>query len=179
MSNLFVITGLSGTGKSSILRKLRTSLLESEHRLRDLDASGVPTGADNSWRVKRVHSLLEKAETDAAEGIQTVLCGTLLPADFANSSLPQAFCLLQADPETIRARLLGRYASDSAASELFRVTRLSPAGFIHDLESNRAAFEHAVLEHPKVHCVDTSSGVLAKSANEVLSWLLAAARHQV
>ena len=174
MSRLFVITGVSGAGKTSILVQLRASLLEAEHQLCDLDASGVPTGADDAWRVKRAHSLLEQAENDAARGISTVLGGMLLPTDFAGSALPEAFCLLQASAETIRGRLLSRYASDSAASELYRITGLSPAGFIHNLERHRAAFERAVLEHPKVHCVDTSSATLAESASEVLTWIRAA-----
>lgn len=48
--NVLFITGVSGSGKSTILHRLRHQLPDDRYSVHDLDENGVPENADFAWR---------------------------------------------------------------------------------------------------------------------------------
>lgn len=113
---MYFISGVNGVGKSSVMPHLRTLLPESEFTIVDFDSRGVPDGADRSWRIAEATHWAGEGTKASAAGKKLIVCGFVKPQDFAD--LPEEIrseikiLVLDADEETVRARLVGRYTKD-------------------------------------------------------------------
>jgi energy-coupling factor transporter ATP-binding protein EcfA2 len=172
---LFVLTGVSGTGKSTLLAALNDLLPASSLRQNDIDEDGVPSNADDSWRRRRVAGWYAKASVSARNGTPALLAGTVLPEDVAacaSPDLPVRFCLLEADARSITERLLARFATPIAAESLKRVVGLSAPEFIATVLRHqpgfRSCFERCSFDWMSL---DTSTLSVADAAGVVISWI--------
>jgi broad-specificity NMP kinase len=134
---IYFISGVCGVGKSSIIPHLKNFLPSDKFDVRDFDERGVPDGADRNWRKSEVKKWLEVGELSAQEGISTVVCGFVKRSDFeevSTESIPEIkTVLLDADSETIRKRLMGRYSVNGVFDETKKVIGKPVTEFI---ESN-------------------------------------------
>ena len=132
----FFISGVCGVGKSAIIPYLKKLLPSEKYDVRDFDERGVPDGADHSWRKAEVKKWLEVAKESAGRGVVTVICGFVKSKDFedlVSGDLEAEILLLDADSETIRKRLVGRYSKNGVFDETQKVIGRSVNDFI---ESN-------------------------------------------
>lgn len=117
----YFISGVNGVGKSSVMPYLRTLLPETDFSVIDFDSRGVPDGADRTWRIAEAKHWIEEGVAANASGKQLIVCGFVKPQDFAD--LPETaqaqiqIIVLDADEETVRTRLIGRYTKDGVFDE--------------------------------------------------------------
>ncbi len=114
MSKTYFITGVCGTGKTSVLKALRGKLSEG-FDLHDLDERGVPKGGGRQRRFEETKYFISLAEENAQKGIATIISGFARASELKELALGNeniVLILLDASPETIRARIMGRYPSE-------------------------------------------------------------------
>jgi len=104
---------------------LRALLPTEKYTVLDFDSRGVPDGADHSWRQSESRYWLEEGTRTSADGKELIVCGFVKPADFneiTDESTPVVrIIVLDADGETIRKRLIGRYTKDGMFDETQKV----------------------------------------------------------
>lgn len=115
----YFISGVNGVGKSSVMPFLRTLLPEST--VVDFDSRGVPDGADKNWRIAEATHWANEGIAASASGKLFIVCGFVKPQDFADLSEALRseikIIVLDADEETVRRRLMGRYTKDGVFDE--------------------------------------------------------------
>lgn len=136
MPKIIFITGVCGSGKSSLIPHLKTRLPGEQFDIRDFDERGVPDNVGRQWRLNETKRWLGVGAKNAKNGISTIIAGFSKPDEIQN--MPSAedveilFCLLDASPDTIRKRLSGRYATQESQKEIKRVSGDTPEQFIED-----------------------------------------------
>lgn len=129
----FILTGVSGAGKTTALEALRSRVPPlAPFEFSDIDEGGVPEGVDAAWRKERVREWLARACAAAERGRRSILAGTVLPEDLpppSPTTPPVRFAVLHAQPDVLTARLHARYRDPEMARGLERATGLSPAAF--------------------------------------------------
>jgi predicted kinase len=120
---LFVVAGVSGSGKTTVLESLRRRLRECELFDVDLILHVAALGWD-TWR----NTWLQLANAIAHNGRPTVLCGTFAPDQLTELPArrlvgPVYFCLLDAPHEVIATRLQARPAWRGATAEFIEAQR--------------------------------------------------------
>lgn len=117
----YFISGVNGVGKSSVMPFLRALLPESEFTVIDFDSRGVPDGADRVWRVAEAAHWANEGAAASVSGKNLIVCGFVKPQDFADLSDSMRseikIVVLDADEETVRKRLMGRYTKDGGFDE--------------------------------------------------------------
>ena len=135
MYNIYFISGVNGVGKTSVMPYLRKLLSEDKFTVVDFDSRGVPDGADHAWRIEEARHWVEVGTQANGESKKLIVCGFVKPNDFAditNSSTPEVKILvLDADEDTIRKRLVGRYTKDGIFDENQKVIDKPIAEFIN------------------------------------------------
>lgn len=114
---LFVVTGASGTGKSTIVEPLRHRLAGCEVFETDVILQVAALGWD-TWR----NTWLQLAHAIALNGRTTVLCGSLLPAHLQDLPArrlvgPIHFCNLDCPDAVLAGRLRARPAWRDSSDE--------------------------------------------------------------
>jgi len=121
---MYIITGVNGVGKSTVMPSLR-KLLPEQYVIHDFDERGVPDGADRTWRMNELKQWIEVFVQNAKKGLSTVICGFSKTDDFdeidVENVLEIRLILLHADPETVRERLENRYTKDGVFDETQKV----------------------------------------------------------
>ena len=157
---LFIVTGTSGAGKSTVVPELR-------RRLPAFDVFDMDLLAGDDWQQIK-WNWLKIAHSIAQSGRGTVLCGTVVPENLAGAPyLPyfDAICYLNlhCDDETRAARLRARPAYRGTTEEFIA----GHADFARWLLANAAtAFD------PPMPTVDTTGCTPGAAADEVASWVL-------
>lgn len=168
---LFILTGVSGTGKTTLLECLRDELPESSYFLADIDQEGVPSGVDEEWRKRQAARWHAEAVSRSPHGSSVVLSGTVLPTDLPrDADLTVRVCLLSATPEAITSRLRSRYSKLASASELERVVGQTVESFIAQTVRDQPGFERCFAQSSfRYSVVDTSSISVGEACGRVLS----------
>jgi gluconate kinase len=113
MSKTYFISGVNGVGKTSIMPFLKALLPSDRYEVHDFDERGVPENADGNWRISETKYWVNLGMELVAKSRSIVICGFVKPADFHdllfNKSLGITLIFLDAQPEIIRQRLVGRY----------------------------------------------------------------------
>jgi len=114
---LFVVTGASGTGKSTIVEPLRRRLPDCEVFETDVILHVAALGWD-TWR----NTWLQLAHAIALNGRATVLCGSLVPEHLENLPArrlvgPIHFCNLDCPDAVLAERLRARPAWRGSSAE--------------------------------------------------------------
>jgi gluconate kinase len=108
---LFIVTGASGVGKTTVMHELRTILPEFVVFSTDLDNFGT-TGAKLEYQ-DRFNLLLHFANAVAKSGRGTIICGTFMPwdakkCDTYDNFSALCFINLHCDDDTRNNRLRNR-----------------------------------------------------------------------
>ncbi|CAN5684623.1 hypothetical protein BH11PAT2_BH11PAT2_03900 [soil metagenome] len=117
MSKVYFISGVNGVGKSSLMPHLRELLPADTYSVVDFDSRGVPDGADRNWRQLEAKYWIEEGVKAWVESKELVICGFVKPTDFEEVTAEVKIIVLDADPETIRKRLVGRYTKGGIFDE--------------------------------------------------------------
>jgi len=121
MSKIYFISGVNGVGKTSIMPFMKTLLPSEKYEIHDFDERGVPANADGNWRISETKYWVDLGSKLASIGKNIIVCGFVKPADFqdqlSNKSLGITLIFLDAQPEIIRQRLVGRYTKDGYFDE--------------------------------------------------------------
>ncbi len=122
---IYFISGVCGVGKTAIIPHLKKLLPSEKYDVRDFDERGVPDGADRNWRMMEVKNWLEIGTSAAQQGVSMIICGFTKKVDFVGIRIPDMLeievILLDADAETIRKRLIGRYTKNGVFDETQKV----------------------------------------------------------
>ena len=120
---LWIITGASGTGKSSIYQSLNKRLL-SKFKIYDFDTLGRPYDGSITWYNSHLLNLTQKIQTNLKNRDNTVVCGLIHP-----ESVPQ---IQTQFPTLVIQIILLDITKEQRAARLQQ--RNSPQTLIDDLE---------------------------------------------
>ncbi len=130
---IYFITGVCGVGKSKVIPHLKLLLNKKSYDIHDFDERGVPPGADREWRIKETEFWINLGRVNIKNNISTIVCGFSNPKEtIHNSSDYIEFILLDAENETIKNRISGRYQTKKSRQELKRVSGCLVKEFIED-----------------------------------------------
>lgn len=111
---LLLITGASGVGKSSVRAAIAAELEPAVRCVELRDVVAIPPFPDLAWRQRSTERAVRDALELQEEGRHLLLCGDpvapgeVVAAPSAGGLDRVAACFLDCDPESQRARLLGR-----------------------------------------------------------------------
>jgi energy-coupling factor transporter ATP-binding protein EcfA2 len=110
---LLLVTGGSGSGKSTILAALTGRFPAETVTCAEFDSIGVPAGADKAWRHGAVERWVQHAVGEQLQARHLILfgqvpVGELLAAPSADRLDGIAACLLHCSPAIRRERLIAR-----------------------------------------------------------------------
>ncbi|MDP2668290.1 MAG: hypothetical protein Q8P07_00415 [bacterium] len=174
---LFIITGSSGVGKSTLIPLLKNSL-DNNYDVRDFDENLTKKVAQNGalldkWRRETTKYWIKKALNNSKTEKSTIIMGLVYPkeATEAKSEIPISFGLLDASDEKIAERLMGkRFSTPEKVAGLRRATNQSPEVF---LKSNKLLMDRLRQEIRSVEgtIIDTTTDTPKQSAIKILNWL--------
>jgi len=119
---LLLVTGASGSGKSTMLVALGDRFPGERVTCAEFDSIGVPAGADTAWRHDAVERWIQRAIGEQLQGRHMILfgqvpVGELLAAPSAVRLDGIAACLLHCSPATRCERLIARGKSEDELSD--------------------------------------------------------------
>ncbi len=171
---IYFVSGVCGVGKSAIIPYLKKLLPVTKYDVRDFDERGVPDGADHAWRMAEVKKWIEIADQSAERGITTIVCGFVKKKDFESTTragMPEVrIILLDADLETIRSRLVGRYTKNGVFDENQKVIGKPVNEFIESNVWYCKIMEKECREEG-YEIIDTSRLTIEQVANKVIEAL--------
>jgi thymidylate kinase len=172
---LFIVTGVNGIGKSTVITELVSKLDPERYKVHDFDERGVPDSADKGWRESETVHWLEVAKQNAASNITTIVCGFMKVADIEQAmvqvpDVQTTVCLLDGSPEVIADRLMSRYQTPESLAELERTTGKTSEKFIADNVWVSTKFREAA-EEKAFNSIDTSDKSPAEVADAIIEWL--------
>ena len=120
---LFVITGASGAGKTTVMHQLLHAMPKCVVIEGDILWGALPANADDDYR-GYLNAWLRLVKTIAQAGRPVLFCGTAVPEQL--ESLPErryigtiSYLALTCDPEVLRARLEARPSWRQASDDAF------------------------------------------------------------
>jgi hypothetical protein len=116
---LLLVTGASGSGKSTVLPAVALALRGVPVICVDFDSVGVPPDADTAWRHAALEQWVKRAQVEQAGGRHLALfgqvpAGELLAAPSVEGVEGIAVCLLHCSADVRRRRLMARGEDPSA-----------------------------------------------------------------
>lgn len=172
---VYFISGVSGVGKSSVIKHLRAMLSLDAYDIRDFDERGVPAGGGHEWHNAETLYWLEVATENAKIGKSTIVCGFVEPERFwkvynKKEHLPARLILLHASNETIRKRLLGRYQTPESIAEINRAAGVPLDKFVEDILS-AAPWLYDIFQKEGAPIIDTENKTPEEVAQEIVNLL--------
>jgi broad-specificity NMP kinase len=195
---LFLVTGASGVGKSTVRRILEPQVAPEVECVELAEVSPHSPVRDLAWRQRVVELCVQHAVRLQREGRHLLLCGDpvaaveVIAAPSAGELADCAFCLLDATPQTQAARLAARGDDPAllihhhAFAEWMRTQASDPLHMLEVVTTNgwpamRWDRVPAAAADWAVHVIDTTDLTPTDTAASVLTWLrstLAAPNHQ-
>jgi RNase adaptor protein for sRNA GlmZ degradation len=172
MSRIFLITGVNGIGKSTLISQLKDKLDESSFDIYDFDERGVPDNVGREWRQSEtLHWITEGKENSK----NTIVCGFMkfpeIEAALSQLGVSADICLLDADEDTISHRILGRYPNSESIAELERTMGKTPEKFAADNIWISSKFRQEAKEK-NYPIVDTSNLSPKEVGQKIIEWIL-------
>lgn len=164
---LFIVTGASGVGKTTVMRELRTLMPDFVVFSTDNDNFGS-TAAKLEYQ-DRYNILLRCAHAVAESGRGTIICGTFMPWDAEKCDAYAAFseiCFinLHCDDSTRNQRLRSREDRAIWTDELLRE---------HEQFARWLLDNAATAYHPPMPTIDTSHTLPSEVAMQIREYVLA------
>ncbi len=167
---VYFISGVCGTGKSSVLPYLKEALPAAKYDVRDFDERGVPDGGGLEWHNNETRYWLEVADKNAKENKSTIICGFAEPERFKNvhqqKYLPARLFLLHASGDTIRKRLFGRYPTPESIKEINRASGVALDTFVENNVSYTPEL-NSLFEKAGFPIIDTNNKTSKEVATEI------------
>lgn len=159
--SIFFITGTSGSGKTTVMEHLKEQLPPSHFVVHDFDEVGVPSDADQTWRIATTQYWVEKAQQYAAQNKVAVVCGVTVPSEvlqtIKDTALQPCFAFLKIDVATIKQRLQARGWHEQLIQDNIN--------WAHFLESAVRATKHHLA-------IESSNNFTAQDvANQLITWI--------
>ena len=172
---IYFISGVSGVGKSSVIKHLRALLPGSMYDIRDFDERGVPDGGGHEWHNKETFYWLEIAAKNARLGKSTVVCGFVEPERFwkvyNKEKHPHAqLVLLHATNDIIKKRLLGRYQTPESIKEINRAAGVPLDKFVEDILT-AAPWLYDIFKKEGAPIIDMENKTPEEVAQEIVNLL--------
>ncbi len=119
---LLLVTGASGSGKSTMLAALGDRFPAERVTCAEFDSVGVPAGADTAWRHDAIERWIQHTVGEQLQGRHMILfgqvpVGELLAAPSAVRLDGIAACLLHCSPATRCERLIARGKHEDELSD--------------------------------------------------------------
>ncbi len=111
---IYFITGVCGSGKTSVIEPLKNLLPSEQYDIHDLDERGVSGQGGREARLTETKYFIALGKDNLEKGISTIICGFARPSEMKELSPEQEnidFVLLDAQPETIQTRIKSRYST--------------------------------------------------------------------
>lgn len=176
-ARLYIITGSSGIGKSTIIPFLKERLSDS-YDVHDFDEKLTEEAAMNkelldSWRKETTLYWVNLAIENSQIGKSTIIIGLIYPREVIEikAQIPISFCLLNASNEKIKERLMGkRFSTAEKIANLKQATGKTPEDFI---EENKELVESLREEIKSVNgfVIDTTLDIPEHTAVKIESWI--------
>jgi broad-specificity NMP kinase len=150
---IFLITGASGSGKSTVIPELLEKC--SEHITLDLDAIYGPL---NEWSLIK-NIWIHFAKQICLNGRTTILCGTFMPGEYDQVDLKDYF----------RPYFIGLYCDDKT-----RELRLRARGWSDELVHDHKKFNDWILNNattafsPSMPLINTSASSPSEVAEQII-----------
>lgn len=172
---LFIITGVNGIGKSTIIPELKNVLDSTNFVVHDFDERGVPDNADREWRKSEIKHWFTIAEQNISKNLSTVVCGFMKMSDIKYAlenghSIKVSVCVLDASPETISSRILSRYLTTENLIKLKHTTNKTPEKFVSDNIWVASKFREEANENA-YYLLDTNEQKPDEIATSVITWI--------
>lgn len=159
--HIFIITGVCGVGKTSIIPLLKEELTEFE--IFDFDEAGVPKIPTTEWRTATTRLGIEKCFKNLSLNKRSILLGMIIPQD-VELFVPRShvdclkFLLLNVTQEERTRRLESRKEK--------RQFVLNERKNIEHLENwlNESVFDYGVI--------DTTKQSIDETADKVIRWVI-------
>ena len=163
---LFIITGASGAGKSTVCLQLVPLLKECVVLESDILWGAVTATAEQDYRDYR-NVWLRLAKNIGQAGRPVVLCGTALPAQFEPCPERRYFSTLHylalvCDDALLEARLKARPQWRKSGSD---------EGVQRMLDFNRWLKEHASVTEPPMTLYDSSGRTIQETTSDAARWI--------
>lgn len=173
---VYFISGVCGTGKSSTRTHLKEILPTASFDVRDFDERGVPDGGGPAWHDKETEHWLDVAAENAKRGVSTIVCGFAEPERFKKvhkkEKHPQAtLFLLHASSDTIRKRLLGRYPTLESVKEINRASGVPLNEFVENMISFAPQLR-TIFEKEGMPIIETDTKTSREVAQEIAGAIL-------
>jgi len=117
ITKIYFITGVCGSGKTTVLSLLKNMLPKDLYDLHDLDERGVPKNGGRLWRFEETKYLISIGKENTEKEITTIISGFSRPSETKELAPEQkniSFILLYANPDTIEERIRGRYPTEES-----------------------------------------------------------------
>ena len=174
MPKIIFITGVCGSGKSSLIPYLKVRLSQKQFDVHDFDERGVPDGVDREWRLDETKHWLDLGAINAKRGISTIITGFSKPDEIrdvlSNNNIEVLFCLLDTSPNVIRKRLGGRYITEESQEEIKRVSGDTPKKFIED-NALYASELRKLCKDWDGHIINTDNLNPEEVATDIVDWV--------
>jgi len=172
---LFIITGVNGIGKSSVIPELKHTLDPASFVVHDFDERGVPDNADREWRKSETKHWVYTAKLNLNKNLSTVVCGFMKASDisYALENVPDitvSVCVLDASPDTISKRIVSRYTASESLIELERTTGKTPEKFVSDNVWVASKFREEANENG-YYILDTNEKNPDQVATDIIAWI--------
>jgi energy-coupling factor transporter ATP-binding protein EcfA2 len=175
MNKIYFISGVNGVGKSSLMPHLNSLLPVDQFEIHNFDERGVPENAGGEWRISETKYWVDLGVELTLKNKKIIVCGFVKLADFGemlfDESLGITLIFLDASPEIIRQRLVGRYTKDGYFDETQSVIgkpiNVFINGNIYISQQMKKSFEES-----NCSIVDTSNLIPAEVANRVAGFIL-------
>ena len=172
---IYFVSGVSGVGKSSVMKELKTLLSSELYDIRDFDERGVPDNAGVEWHTDETIHWLKTAEDNAKLGKSTIVCGVVEPESFfklynQNSVLPVQLFFLYASGDVLRQRLLGHYTTPESRADILRASGRPYDKYIEDMVTDSAGLLSA-FQQAGAPIIDTDTKTSEQVAQEIVRLL--------
>lgn len=173
---VYFISGVCGTGKSSVLKHLKNILSADQYDVRDFDERGVPDGGGPEWHDNETLYWLTIAADNAKRNKSTIICGFAEPEEFkkihkTGAHPPAKLFLLHASGDIIRQRLLKRHATSESVKEINRASGVPLDEFIKNMISYAPELR-AIFEKENAPIIETDKKTPEEVAEEIKQHIL-------
>jgi broad-specificity NMP kinase len=158
---LFIVTGASGVGKTSVMKELRRILTEFDVFSTDIDNFG--TTASKIDYQDRFNILLHFADVVAKSGRGTIICGTFMPWDAKKCDKYNHFINLHCHDTTRNHRLRNRKDKAMWTDEILKSHEKFAQWLLDNAET---AYD------PPMPTIDTSSTPPSEVAEQIKQYVL-------
>lgn len=172
MNKVYIISGVSGAGKTSAVKHLKKVVPLNKYDIRDFDERGVPDGGGQVWHDAETRYWLEVAKENAKHKKDTIISGFADPERFKkvyepDTDIPAQLILLDVSGDSLRKRLAGRHSTPETLKEIERAAAIPLEKFI-EANVNYAPELRRIFEKEGLVIIDTDG----KSPEEVAGELM-------